>query len=78
MNFKKKILSAVILVASVFSMTSCFAVSRYSSASSSPEEKYVTQSDVNKLIEGIEENVTVNAGDNYNININSDGNNNSH
>ena len=77
MKIKKKILSALMLVATVFSSVSCMAVSRYQSVTSGTQQKYVTESDVNKLIEGIEENVTVNAGDNYNININSTENKNS-
>lgn len=71
MKLKNRILSAVLIVITAFSLSACTLLNNPSSSSGGSGYSYLTESDVNKLIEGIEENVTVNAGDNYNININS-------
>ena len=69
----KKILILTLLAAAVFALCSCsvFDLAYRTSTTSEGTESGLTEEDVNKLIEGIEENVTVNAGDNINININS-------
>jgi len=79
MKIKNRIIASICALITVFSLSACTLVSTdyVTGADTEKTDKYVTESDVNKLIEGIEENVTVNSGDNYNININSTENKNS-
>ena len=65
-----KIISALLLIGILSSiLTSCLLID-----TGSVTEDYATKDDVRDLIQGIEENVTVNAGDNYNVQINSNAN----
>ena len=61
-----RIIFFVLLVSVLACFTSC---SIYDTASQI-NGNYMTREEANKLLQGIEENVTVNAGDNYNITIN--------
>ncbi len=76
MKLRNKILSVFLLAVSVLSISACTLIND-PTADQTNSGKYVTESDVNKLIEGIEENIIVNAGDNYNITIDSEENKNS-
>ena len=78
MKLRNKIAALILLVITVCSVSACSVLDAATIAGADDGNNgYVTKDDVNKLIEGIEENVVVNSGDNYNININSDGNQNS-
>ena len=76
-----KTLSAVLVLALAFTLSSCAvmdlgAMMSGGASAESQNDGYMTREDVERLLQEIEENVTVNAGDNYNIEINSshDGN----
>lgn len=79
MKAKNKIFASLLVLIMIFAMSSCMMMdTEYATGGDKlTSKKYVTEDDVNKLIEGIEENITVNSGDNYNININSTENKNS-
>lgn len=68
-----KILALSCLLMAVLLLSSCsiFDLANRTSSNTGTAGSYVTREDVDELIEGIEENVTVNAGDNINITINS-------
>ena len=74
---KLKILIAAMLALGVLSSTSCSLmdigsmVSSSTGSGSTQDGDYLTREEVEEMIAGIEENVTVNAGDNYDITINS-------
>ena len=73
MKNKKKILSVLVLACMLLlALTSCLWIDTGVMGDSSGD--YVTREEVNKLLQGIEENVTVNSGDINNIQINSNGN----
>ena len=76
MKIIKKALVLTILAVAAFALSSCsvYDLAYRTSSTANTNEKYMTEDDVNTLIQGIEENVTVNAGDNINITINSGGN----
>lgn len=69
----KKTITLAFFILTVFALCSCsvFDLAYRTSKTTSADGDYLTEDDVNRLIEGIEENVTVNAGDNINISINS-------
>ena len=64
-----KILLILTFVLSICVLSSCTMVT--AGSNSSNDEKYMTEDEVKAMIQGIEENITVNAGDNYDITINS-------
>ncbi len=76
----KKLLAVSLILTAIFALSSCsvYDLAYRTSASNSQNENYITEEDVKGLIEGIEENVTVNAGDNINITINSNDDKNAH
>ena len=67
-----KILIPAMLVSVLLCFSSC---SIYDSAAQT-NQSYMTREEANKLLQGVQENVTVNGGDNYNITINSNENSN--
>lgn len=71
-NINKILISTLLLVA-ILTLSSCsvFDLAYRTSSDANISGDFVTENDVKKLIEGIEENITVNAGDNVNVNINS-------
>ena len=67
-----KILSLLLVLCILPSvLTSCLWTISGNISGASGDGDYVTKNEVEDLIEGIEENITVNGGDNYNIQINS-------
>ena len=72
MKKMKSALLCAFLAFSVLLLSSCSIMALSGSYNNGAD--YMTEGDVRKLIEGIEENITVNAGDNYNVNIDSNGN----
>ncbi|MBE6634926.1 MAG: trypsin-like serine protease [Ruminococcaceae bacterium] len=68
MKLKFKLIISAVLLISVLTLSSCGLVNMGSSVNS---EKYLTEDDVNKLMSGINQNVTVNGGDSYDITIES-------
>lgn len=71
-----KILTAAVLTLATLLLSSCAVMDLGSimsegSSSGGSKDEYMTRAEVEKLLEGLGENVTVNAGDNYNIEINS-------
>ncbi len=64
----KSLISAVLLI-SVMTLTSCGLVNFGTTVDS---DKYLTEDDINKIMAGINQNVTVNGGDNYDITIESE------
>lgn len=76
----KKLLAVSLILTAIFALSSCsvYDLAYRTSVSNTPNGNYMTEDDVKGLIEGIEENVTVNAGDNVNITINSTDNKNAH
>ena len=77
-NMKKisRITSILLLLFVLMSLlTSCLWISPGNlTGNASDNNDYATKEEVRDLVEGIEENVTVNGGDNYNVEINSNGN----
>lgn len=77
MKNKKKIIIAALLAFSIFALTSCSImdlgsmVSGGASDDTASGKDYLTREEVEEMIAGIEENVTVNAGDSYDITIDS-------
>lgn len=73
MKSLKKIITAAFFALTVFALCSCsiFGLAYGTGTGTSGSGDHLTEDDVKRLIEGIEENVTVNAGDNINISINS-------
>ena len=69
----KKIIVLAFFALTLFALCSCsvFDLAYRTSSTTNNTGDYLTEDDVNRLIEGIEENITVNAGDNINITINS-------
>ena len=66
-----KILSLLLLFCILASLlTSCLWMSPGNLSGGASSEEYVTKEEVQDLLEGIEENITVNGGDNYNVEIN--------
>ena len=77
MKKTNKIFAAVLLVITVIALSSCSIfdlASRTGNNTTGKQEKYLTEKDVGKILEGIEENITVNSGDNINITVNSSDN----
>lgn len=75
MKNKKRILSVLSLLFSLlFVLTSCLWIGTPGTSGTTGNGDYVTKEEVEDLLEGIEENVTVNGGANNNIQINSNGN----
>jgi hypothetical protein len=78
-KLSKKVIIALILAATLI-LSSCSIMDVGSmmnnGTSGTDGDEYMTREEVEALLQGVEENVTVNAGDNYNIEINSayDGN----
>ena len=72
-NKNKVLLTLVLTCTLLFLLTSCLWIDPVSSLGTNDGE-YVTKDEINKLLQGINENVTVNAGDINNIQINSNGN----
>ena len=71
-----KTLSAVLVLALAFTLSSCAvmdlgAMMNDGTSSDSHSDEYMTREEVEQLLQGVQENVTVNAGDSYNIEINS-------
>lgn len=74
-NIKKLIVFTCVLTAALLlSSCSVYDLANKSAESAGTAGDYVTKDQVNRLIEGIEENITVNAGDNINVTINSSDN----
>ena len=73
MRNMKKIIALALCMFTVFALCSCsvFDLAHRTSQTTNNTGNYLTEDDVNRLIEGIEENITVNAGDNINITVNS-------
>lgn len=65
MKNKYKILTALLLIFSMLTLSSCM----FTEGSS--EGDYLTKSDLENIMGGFEQQVTVNGGDNYNVTINS-------
>ncbi len=74
----KSVFSAALVISMLLALlTSCSIMdmsSALGSGSSNEENKYMTAEDVEKMIDGISQNVTVEGGDNYQINIESQAN----
>lgn len=79
MKSMKKIFASILILAAVMALASCsaFDLAYRTSSNTTANQDYVTEDEVKGLIEGIEENVTVNAGDNINITVNPTDNGNS-
>ena len=73
MRNMKKIIALALFTFTVLSLCSCsvFDLAHRTSTPANNNGNYLTQEDVDRIIQGIEENVTVNAGDNINVTINS-------
>ena len=67
MKNKSKILICALLAISIFALSSCF-------YSAEPNSNGLTKADVENMIGDIEQNVTVNGGNTYDVTINSNGN----
>lgn len=73
MKKKLRIFLALALVISTLALSSCN-LTGLSSVGGAVGEDYMTRSEVEELIAGLDRNVTVNGGDNHDITINSDSN----
>ncbi len=62
------------IISSLFTSCLWMAPGSLTGDTDSKNKEYVTKDEVEDLIDGIEENVTVNGGDNFNVEINSSGN----
>ena len=63
---------AMLTLCAILFTSSCAIISG-SNNSQGDTEEYMTKDEVNRLIAGIQQNVTVEGGDSYNVTINSDG-----